>query len=154
MAAETSRPRTAVSGRDDAETFVATFTGTMAELENVLDEETTHLAAGRIREGLSREERKSQLAAGYLLGLEHVKANAVALARLAPQGVIRLKQAQVDLRAAVERNQNVVATARAVSEGLVRSVADEVARQSRPRSYGSAPAVAAGARPLVYSARM
>lgn len=154
MAPDPAGTRKAVAGREEAESFVAAFAGTMAELESVLDEETTHLAAGRIREGLSREERKSQLAAGYLLGLEHAKANAVALARYAPQAVLRLRQAQADLRAAVDRNQTVVATARAVSEGLVRSVADEVARQARPRSYGAAPVVAAGARPLVFSARM
>jgi hypothetical protein len=126
----------------------------MAELERVLDEETTHLAAGRIREGLSREERKSQLAAGYLLGLEHAKANAVALARYAPQAIIRLQGAQTHLRAAVERNQTVVATAKAVSEGLVRSVSEEVARQSRPRGYGPGHQVATAARPLVYSGRL
>lgn len=154
MAEAAPRPRPALADAATAESFVAAFAGTMDELARLLDEEAAHLAAGRIRQGLSREERKSQLSAGYLLGLEHAKQNAVALARFAPRTVGRLQAAQVALRDAVHRNQAVVATARAVSEGLVRGVADEVARQSRPRGYGAATAAGAGSRPISYSARL
>ena len=146
--------RPACGSREDAERFVAAFAGTMTRLEGVLAEETAHLAAGRIREGLAREAEKSELAAGYLQGLEHAKANAVALARFAPAAVAALRGAHERFRAAVVANQAVVATARAVSEGLVKSVADEVARQARPRGYGSASPVNAPARPLVFSARL
>jgi hypothetical protein len=152
--AEPRAARPGLTGPVEAESFVAAFAGTIGELTALLEEESTYLAAGRIREGLAREERKSQLAAGYMLGLEHAKRNAVALARFAPHALPGLQAAQVALRTAVERNQTVVATARAVSEGLVRGVAEEVARRSSPRGYGAPAPAAASARPLVYSARL
>ena len=147
------RERPSIAGREEAERFLAAFADTMEALEAVLDEETAEMAAGRIQSALAQEARKSELAAGYLRGLEHARANAVALARFAPEAASRLKAAHVGFRAAVERNQAVIATARAVSEGLVKGVADEMARQKRPAAYGHAPAPASAASPLVYSRR-
>ncbi len=153
--AEPSRGRISLSSRDEAIRFVEAFVGAIVALEGVLNEETAHLAAGRIRQGLAQEARKTELAGSYLQGLEVIRANGVALARFAPDAVLRLKEAQTALRGAIGRNQAVLATARAVSEGLIRAVADEVGRQSRPAGYGAGPPPGAGpARPLVFSARM
>lgn len=142
----------------DADRFVADLAATMRDLEAVLGDETRHLAAGRIREGLADGARKAELAAAYLCGLEAAKANAVALARHAPAGVAALRAAQPRLAAAVARNGAVLETVRAVSEGLVRSLATERAQLSRPKTYGGAPAAgragASGAMPLVFSARL
>ncbi|TDR93146.1 hypothetical protein [Enterovirga rhinocerotis] len=153
MQPQLGRERPSIGGPEEAERVLAAFAGTIAELESVLDAETEDLSSGRIRSALSREERKSDLAAGYLRGLELVRANAVALARFAPEAAGRLRHAHRGFRAALERNQAVIATARAVSEGLVKGVADEMARQSRPAGYGvSTPQPATGS-PLVYSRR-
>jgi hypothetical protein len=71
-------------------------------------------------------------------GLEAVKANALALARLAPEALARFKAAHGAFGRAVETNQTVLATARAVSESLIKGVAEEMNRQSRPQGYGPA----------------
>ena len=141
-----------VTSRADAEAHVASVLATMRDLEAALGQETALVRVGRIRDGLAPEARKSELAAGYLCALEAVKANAVALARFAPDAVERLKSAHAGLSRTVEENRVVLATARAVSEGLVRSLSDEVARASRPATYAPAgPARASRAEPLVIS---
>jgi hypothetical protein len=145
--------RRSIATRDEAEGFLASFSRTMGELEEVLLHETREIEAGRIRSGLSQEERKSALAAGYLQGLEHARANAIAIARFAPEAASRLKDAHHGFRAALEHNQQVLATARAVSEGLVKGVAEEMAKQTRPSGYGVAPPARPAAGPLVYSGR-
>jgi hypothetical protein len=134
-----------ILGRDDAERLVAGVLAVMADLEKVLANETAHVRVGRIRDGLAEEARKSELATAYMRGLETVKANAIALARFAPEALERLKAAHAGFGRTVETNQTVLATARAVSESLVKSVADEMNRLSRPQGYG--PAGPQGARP-------
>ena len=130
-------PRVKVQNREDAERLVGNVTTTMAELESVLEHETAHLKAGRVRDGLAQEARKSDLAGAYLRGLEACKSNAVALARFAPDRIETLKSAHTGFRQAVERNQMVIATARAVSEGLVRGLSEEMTRAANPQVYGS-----------------
>lgn len=153
-AADPDAPRCGALGPAEAKALVAGLSATMRDLEAVLAHETHHLSAGRLREGLAGQPRKTELAAAYLRGLETVKANVVALARHAPGGVETLKVAQRQLQAAVTRNQAVIETACALSEGLVRSLAQDVAQQSRPKSYGTARPVASRASPLVFSARL
>lgn len=146
--------RRSIATQDEAERFLAAFAETMDELGGVLELETSEIAAGRIGAGLAQEARKSALAAGYLQGLELARANAVAIARFAPEAAGRLKDAHLGFRAALERNQAVLATAKAVSEGLVKGVAEEMAKQTRPAGYGSAAPARGGAAPLVYSGRI
>lgn len=150
---EPSRERRSIATIEEAEHFLTVFADTMGELEQVLDRETAELSAGRIQSALSLEARKSALAAGYLKGLEHARANAVALARFAPERAGRLKDAHVGFRAALARNQTVLETARAVSEGLVKGVADEMAKNSRPAGYGQAAPAKTSAAPIAYSGR-
>jgi len=133
---EQQAPAARILGRDDAERLVAGVLATMADLEKVLANETAHVRVGRIRDGLAEEARKSELASAYMRGLEAVKANAIALARFAPEALARLKAAHGAFGRVVETNQTVLATARAVSENLVKGVADEMNRLSRPQGYG------------------
>ncbi|HKH35335.1 MAG TPA: hypothetical protein VKA80_14435 [Beijerinckiaceae bacterium] len=143
-----------MTSRPDAERLVAAVLATLGALESTLADETALVRVGKIRDGLAQEERKSELAARYLRELEGVKANAVALARFAPDAVERLKAAHAGFNRTVETNRTVLATARAVSEGLIKTVSDELARASRPAAYGPAaarPARAAINAPLVLS---
>lgn len=148
------RSRPSVTTREEAERFLEAFAGMMGELEQVLERESAGLAAGRIQAALAEEVRKSALAAGYLQGLEHARANAVALARFAPDAAARLKDAHTGFRAALERNQAILETTKSVSEGLVKSVAEEMSKQTRPAGYGQASVPSRpSAAPLVYSGR-
>lgn len=125
-----------VADKAGADALVGHVLGAMQALEAVLDAESDHVRAGRLREGLAGSEGKAALAAAYMQGLEVVKANAIALARFAPQGVAALKSAHQRFTAAVETNQAVLATARTVSEGLIKTLAEEIGRSRAPSVYG------------------
>jgi hypothetical protein len=127
-----------IAGRADAEQLVAGVLATMTELEQLLAAETAHVRVGRLREGLSQETRKGELAASYMQGLEAIKANAIALARFAPDALERLKAAHAAFGETVSTNQVVLATARAVSESLVKGIAEEMNRHARPQGYAPA----------------
>ena len=147
-----------VTSRDEAERLVVGVLATMQDLQRVLEGETAQIRVGRLRDGLAEEARKSELAATYLRGLEAVKANAVALARFAPEAVERLRKGHAGFSRIVAANQAVIATARAVSESLIKSLSDEVNRAARPQTYapGRPAAAAYGPRnePLVISQRL
>jgi hypothetical protein len=147
---------TRVLGREDGERLVAGVLATMGDLEKVLASETAHVRVGRIRDGLAEEARKSELASTYMRGIETVKANAIALARFAPEALEKLKAAHAGFGRAVEANQTVLATARAVSESLMKGVAEEMNRLSRPQGYGPAGPQARSTKsePLVLSKRL
>ena len=145
---------TRILGREDAERLVAGVLATMGDLEKVLANETAHVRVGRIRDGLAEEEKKTELATAYMRGLETVKANAVSLARFAPDALDKLKAAHAGFGRTVETNQTVLATALAVSESLMKGVADEMRRGSRTQAYGPAAphtTESAKAEPLVLS---
>ena len=56
----------------------------------------------------------------------------MALARFAPEAVDGLRAAHAGFGRTVEENRIVLATARAVSEGLIKSLSEEITRASRP----------------------
>lgn len=125
-----------IADKAGAEALVGHVLGAMRALEAVLDAETGHVRTGRLREGLAGSEGKAALAAAYMQGLEMVKANAVALARFAPQGVEALKSTHRRFTASVETNQAVLATARTVSEGLIKTLAEEIGNARAATVYG------------------
>ncbi|HYF55238.1 MAG TPA: hypothetical protein VEA41_13350 [Salinarimonas sp.] len=155
---EAPQPGLRVATREEAGRLVAEVLDGLAQLEKLVEVETANLRAGRIREALSEQERKAELSGLYLRGLEAVKANAVALARFVPGDVERLKAAHASFGRAIEVNQVVLPTARAVSESLVRGIAEEMNRASAPQGYGSPAGYAAGrppaGQPLVLSKRL
>ncbi len=123
-----------------ADAFVTALMATMRDLDAVLASESDTVRAGRIREAMVDAPRKAELASAYLNGLEAAKANAIALARFAPNGIETLKAAHRRFAAVVETNQAVLATARTVSEGLIRTLADELGKASASSVYGRATA--------------
>lgn len=133
-----------VTTREAAVALVDDIRATMRELAKILEVETAHLRAGRIRDGLAQEERKSALTSHYLVGLEALKANAIALARFVPDGLQRLKEEHGAFARTLETNQVVLATARSVSESLVRSLSAELEARSRTSGYGPRGTASAG----------
>jgi hypothetical protein len=136
MTQSLSQLRLTVTGADDASQLVIGILQVLAALHSIVETETDLIRQGRLREGLEQEPEKTALAGTYMTGLETLKANAIALSRFAPQDVIRFREAHQDFAAALEMNQTVLATARAISENLVRSLAEEATKLERPITYG------------------
>ena len=119
-----------------ADALIAHIMETMQSLEAILVEEGSHVRAGRLRQGLSDTERKTALGASYMQGLEVAKANAIALARFAPDSIEGLKSAHQRFAQVVETSQIVLATACTVSESLVKSLAEDMSRSRTTTVYG------------------
>ncbi len=116
--------------------FAAGLKQLIEQLAGVLQEETTAVRAGRLREAAAFEARKSELAGRYFGAAVRLKAHAREIARLAPDALRDIKSATAGLQPMMQMNLTVLATAHAVAEGLVRGVAEEVAKQSAPTTYG------------------
>ena len=146
-----------VATRQEAELLLAALTSALDELEGVLESETALIGAGRLRDGLAEEGRKSELTAAYVLLLQRAKANVVVLARLVPEALGAFRSRQSAFERGMGRNPTVIATARAVSEGLIRGLSEAVQREARPNAYGlpNCPRGNANtsASPLVFSGR-
>ncbi len=123
--------------RAGAEALVSGVLSSMTALQAVLDAEADHVRAGRLKAGVVAAEPKAALAATYMRQLEAAKSNAVALVRFDPKGVEHLRGAHSAFTAALEANQKVLATARTVCEGLIRNLADDIAKSRAPTGYGA-----------------
>jgi flagellar biosynthesis/type III secretory pathway chaperone len=128
----------------------------MASLLEILEEETQLVRAGRISEVTRIEPKKSELARLYIADAGLVKANALYLARELPREFDELRRRHERFHALLQINLAVLATAHAVSEGIIRGAAGELARKAAPQTYGltgRATAPAAGACPPVAVSR-
>jgi hypothetical protein len=135
--ARPASPPPRVASKADAEALTADVLACLAELERVLEAETAHVRAGRIREGLADEAARGAL--GPLrAGAGDPQVQRVALARFAPDRLDALKSAHARFAKVVEANQVVLATARAVSESLVKGIAEELGRGQRAQGYAPA----------------
>jgi hypothetical protein len=155
-ATRVTHERQRVANQGDATALVTTVLESLSALSHVIGEETQLVKDGRLQDALQRETRKSELAGAYMRGLEIVKSNAVALARFAPEGVQRLKASHLTFLDLVETNQAVLATARSISESIVRELAREAGRSAQAAGYGPdrnrvAPLAKPGSGPLVVS---
>jgi hypothetical protein len=145
-----------VASAAEAETLLSELTAARSALEAHLDAESDLIGAGRIRDGLAGEARKTELSSAYVLQLQLAKANVVALARLAPDALRAFRTRQAAFERVMSRNQTVIATARAVAEGLIRGLSEAVQRETRPSVYGAPTRphlVAQSSAPLVFSGR-
>jgi hypothetical protein len=117
--------------------LIARLAEAMAALLAVLEEETQLVRAGRISEIARIEPRKSDLARRYVSDAGAVRANALYLARQTPHQFDDLRRRHEQFRAVLQINLAVLATAHAVSEGIIRGAAGELARKSTPQTYGA-----------------
>lgn len=151
---QAERPR--VSDAGEAHALVEGVLGLLSALSHVVGEETALVKKSKLSEALQHEGRKGELAGAYMLGLEAVKANALALARFAPDDIARLKEAHGQFLELIGTNQAVLATARSVSENIMRDLAREAnpPRQAAGYGPGSAAPQRAPASPLVLSRKL
>jgi flagellar biosynthesis/type III secretory pathway chaperone len=147
-----------IASAADAARLIARLAEAMASLLAVLDEETQLVRAGRISEIARIEPKKSELARRYVLDAGAVRANALNLARETPREFDELRRHHEQFRAVLQINLAVLATAHAVSEGIIRGAAGELARKASPQTYGvSGRAAAPGAKacpPVAVSRRL
>jgi hypothetical protein len=109
----------------------------MDALQVLLDRETALVRAGHLREARPLEQEKSDLARRYYEAVRHVDAFGRTFAETAPALLADLRQRHERFRTLLQGNLTVLATAHAVSEGIMRGVAAELTRKTSPQVYGA-----------------
>jgi hypothetical protein len=94
--------------------------------------------AGKVREALRLEEQKTELSRRYMVAVENLKNAQAHLKQVAPELLATLRRHHETFRAMLQINLTVLATAHAVSEGIVRGVNAEVQRNNMPNAYTAA----------------
>jgi hypothetical protein len=139
-------PRPRVTTPGDAERLVGEALAALEGLGPLVVAETAALGAGDLTAALALGDDKAAAARRYGLAVEAVKANAVAIARFRPPSLDTLRRHHETFAEQLDLNMAVLSTARAVSEGLLRELAADVAQARAPQGYGATGASAGGYR--------
>ena len=110
----------------------------MSALLGVIERETELVRAGKIREAMASEAKKSELSRRYVGAVMQLKASHKYLSATAPELLTTLHRHHDVFRAMLQINLTVLATAHAVSESIVRGVNTEIQRRNIPNTYTSA----------------
>jgi hypothetical protein len=127
-----------IETRSDAETLCAEIGGLLDRLVALIGEETRLVRAAKVLAATALQEMKADLARQYAIALETLRCNAATVGRFAPVLVDQLRRRHEAFQSDLQVNMAVLATARSVSETLVRGVAEEVASRNAPKTYGAA----------------
>jgi hypothetical protein len=101
----------------------------------VIERETALVRAGNVREAIKLEPKKTELSRRYMSTITVLKASQPYLARATPDLLSALHRHHDVFRAMLQVNLTVLATAHAVSEGIVRGVNVEMQRRNIPQTY-------------------
>lgn len=131
--APNSAPIASVS---EAERAIANLNAIMDRLVTTVEQETERLRAGKLRDAVELDEAKVELARAYAAETGRVKAAKDMIAKSLPESLEQLRKRHDAFRALLQTNLTVLATAHAVSEGIIRGVSGELARKQAPSTYG------------------
>ena len=120
----------------EAPSTIAGLAELMEGLQSVVEEETALVRAGRLCEASRLAPMKTELSGRYFKAVEELKASSKRLAP-SPQdnGALALRHER--LQAVLKSNLMVLATAHAVSEGILRRLSGDLARKACPPGYGA-----------------
>jgi hypothetical protein len=131
-------PRPAASTPAEARKLAEDMMEVMSALLGIVERETELVRAGKVREAMQLEEQKNELSRRYVVVVENLKNAQEHLAQVAPELLATLRRNHETFRAMLQINLTVLATAHAVSEGIVRGVNAEVQRRNMPNTYTAA----------------
>ena len=119
----------------DARKLAESLMEVMSALLDVIERETELVRAGKVREAMALEGKKTELSRRYVGTIAHLKDSQSYLARATPELLAALHRHHDTFRAMLQVNLTVLATAHAVSEGIVRGVNAELQRRNVPNTY-------------------
>jgi hypothetical protein len=107
----------------------------MNALLGVIERETELVRAGNVREAIKLESKKTELSRRYIAAITVLKASQKYLSQATPELLSALHRHHDVFRAMLQVNLTVLATAHAVSEGIVRGVNVEMQKRNIPQTY-------------------
>jgi len=135
---ETPAPVLKATTAGDARKLAEDLMDVMSALLGVIERETELVRAGKLREAMAFEPDKTNLSRRYVSAVEHLKASQPYLSQAATELLTTLHRHHDVFRAMLQVNLTVLATAHAVSEGIVRGVNVEMQRRNIPQTYTAA----------------
>ena len=134
---------TAMTTTTEAERAIDELTALLEKLTGLVEKETALIHAGKIRGAATLERAKAELASQLYISGERFKAHAKFLRQTAPERCVALAHLQDAFRTILKKNMIVLATAHAVSEGIMRRLSGDLARKAAPQIYGASGRAAA-----------
>ena len=120
-----------------ARDLIAFTEGTLRAFVDIMNRETTLLRAGHHREAALLSADKTRLAQDYVTYSRAVQRQIDRLKAEAPDDIGMLRVGHERLATQMAENLKVIATARNVTEDILSDVAQAVARNARPKTYGA-----------------
>jgi len=119
----------------DARDLAGHLSGVMDTLSDIIVQETALVRAGRLKDAAGLDADKTELARSYIADTMRLKASRPYIGEAIPDELKELQQQHDAFRAVLQTNLTVLATAHAVSEGIVRGVSNELTRLASPQAY-------------------
>ena len=117
--------------------MIANLNKIIDRLVDTVEEETARVRAGELQATAELDEAKVELAMLNAAATDQVKAAKAMIAQSLPDALDHLRQRHAAFQALLQTNLTVLATAHAVSEGIIRGVSGELARKQTPSTYGA-----------------
>ena len=130
-------PAPVASSPGEARKLAENLMEVMSALLGVIERETELVRAGKVREAMALGPHKTDFSRRYVGAIAHLKASQKYLSQVAPDLLATLHRHHDVFRAMLQINLTVLATAHAVSEGIVRGVNTEMQRRNIPNTYTS-----------------
>jgi hypothetical protein len=135
---ETPSPHPPAANAGEARKLAEGLMEVMSSLLSVIERETELVRAGKLREAMAMEPKKSDLSRRYVVAVGQLKASQQYLSQAAPDLLKTLHRHHDLFRSMLQVNLTVLATAHAVSENIVRGVNAEMQRRNMPNTYTAA----------------
>jgi hypothetical protein len=127
-----------ITSADEGERLTTHFVEVMDALIGVVQEETELVRGGQLGAAAKLYEPKGNLTQLYLADALRLRASHPYLSQfMSPDKREALRRRHESFRALLQVNLTVLATAHAVSEGIVRGVSGELTRKAAPQTYGA-----------------
>jgi hypothetical protein len=131
-------PNPPAANAGEARKLAESLMEVMNALLSVIERETELVRAGKLRDAMAMEPRKSELSRRYVIVVSQLKASQNYLSQAAPDLLKTLHRHHDVFRSMLQVNLTVLATAHAVSENIVRGVNAEMQRRNMPNTYTAA----------------
>jgi hypothetical protein len=135
--ASTTAPPNTIASEAEACAVIGEISKLMIELCEIVEQETALVRSGRLTSAAKVAQRKGDLARTFMALATRVRASTPFLAQQTPKLLDALRAQHDQFRTRLQINLTVLATARAVSEGILRGVSTELARRSTVQTYGA-----------------
>lgn len=127
-----------VASAADARRLAEGLMDIMGSLLGIVERETELVRAGNIREAMALENAKTEASRQYADAMTRLTNSRDYLRQSTPDLLSALHRHHDTFRAMLQVNLTVLATAHAVSEGIVRGVNSEMQRRNLPNGYTAA----------------